>query len=103
VADRDHLAQTRQALIHLENALMHLRHDYDARRLSPANFALMAEPIIEDIRTLRRQIEDAIGFTLAVATMADPAIAPRLDDGSISTGSPASPSEASAGTAQHVG
>src|SRR2546421_8364958 len=73
------LEQTRGALADLEAALMHLRRDFDARRLSPAQFALMAEPVVDDIRTLRREIEDYVGFTSTVALMAEPEIARMLE------------------------
>ena len=58
------LKQTREALIHLESAMALLARDKAS--IHPGRFALMAEPIVADIRRLRREIEAYIGIDPAV-------------------------------------
>ena len=65
IQNDDQLNQTRQALIHLESAMALLAKD--KARIHPGRFALMAEPIVADIRRLRREIEEYIGIDLTAS------------------------------------
>ncbi len=74
----DHLRQTREALSLMEDALLALTREVSPSK-KPILFALMAEPRLDVIRELRREIEDYIGFTAAVAQQSQPEIARALD------------------------
>ena len=84
ITDDQSLDQTRQALAHMENALKALTRDILPK--NPARFALMAEPVVEYIRDLRREIEDYIGYTFAVSQQAEPDIARMLEEWSAKRG-----------------
>ena len=58
------LNQTREALIHLESAMALLARDKTS--IHPSRFALMAEPLVADIRRLRREIEAYIGIDAGI-------------------------------------
>lgn len=73
------LEQTRKALIDMETILMSFKGTILPK--NPARFALMAEPVVEYIRDLRRDIEDYIGYTFAVEQQSEPAIAQMLEYG----------------------
>ena len=57
------LHQTRLAIADLESAMAALKRD--VLPLNVERFALMAEPVIEQIRELRRQVEEYVGITAA--------------------------------------
>jgi hypothetical protein len=54
-----HLESTRKALAHLEAAMAALRRDKPT--LHPDRYALMAAPLLDEIRQLRQQIDEYIG------------------------------------------
>jgi hypothetical protein len=95
------LEQTREALTHMENALKSLKRDILPK--SPVEFALMAEPVVEYIHNLRREIEDYIGYTFAVAQQAEPAIARMREGTDFEPDATATSDAGSAETAQTVG
>lgn len=55
------LNQTRLAINDLEAAMAALKRD--VLPLNAERFALMAEPIVDQIRDLRRQVEEYVGIT----------------------------------------
>jgi hypothetical protein len=55
------LRATRESLAHLENALLGLTRN--RAKYHPKTFALLAEPILEDILARRAEIDEYIGFT----------------------------------------
>jgi hypothetical protein len=68
IQTEDGLNRTRKALSHVENALRDLttrKHEYH-----PKTFALIVEPIIDDIRNLRSQIDGYIDLATAEAAVA---------------------------------
>ena len=71
------LAQTRGALANLEDALLCLKRDVLPK--NPKRFALMAEIVVEKIGGLRREIDEYIGYTFAVAQQSEPEIARMLE------------------------
>ncbi len=58
------LNQTRLAINNLEAAMAALKRD--VLPLSAERFAVMAEPIVDQIRELRKQVEEYVGITAAV-------------------------------------
>jgi hypothetical protein len=60
IQNDEQLKQTREALIRLESAMALLARDKAS--IHPSRFSLMAEPIVADIRRLRREIEEYIGI-----------------------------------------
>jgi hypothetical protein len=74
----DFLERTREALGCLERALLALTRERPPAE-HPVMFALMAEPIVDTIRDLRREIDDYIGLTFAVEQQSQPEIARVLD------------------------
>src|SRR4051812_24450632 len=77
IRDDDELNRTRSALINMESIL--LSYKQTILPANPARFALMAEPLVDHIRGLRREIEDYIGYTFAVTQQSEPAIARMLE------------------------
>ncbi|HEY1376927.1 MAG TPA: hypothetical protein VGF55_09035 [Gemmataceae bacterium] len=68
IENDDQLQRTREALSLAEAALAALhRRKAD---MDPAWFALMAEPVLDQIRQLRAQIDDYIGLTDATNAVA---------------------------------
>lgn len=63
------LDQTREAIIHLENAVFFLKRDI--LPINSRRFAIMAEPAIDQIQELRAQIEVYIGITSAMMQEAE--------------------------------
>src|SRR6266852_6438744 len=64
IADESQLERTRQAIADLESAVESLK-----RKVLPVNadrFALMAEPVIEDIRKLQQQVDEYVGISDAI-------------------------------------
>lgn len=62
--ENDHqLNQTRLAIADLESAMAALKHD--VLPLNVERFVVMAEPVVEQIRELRREVEEYVGITLA--------------------------------------
>lgn len=59
-----HLEITRRAIANLEAALSSLKRD--VLPVNPARFALMAEPIVDQLRELRGQVDDYVGVTSAI-------------------------------------
>ena len=78
IVDDDHLQQTRDALGNMERSLLSLTRERPPAA-NPIMFALMAEPILDYIRDLRREIDDYIGFTFAIEQQSQPEIARVLD------------------------
>ena len=78
IANNDGLNRTREALSHVEEALLALTRERPPT-VNPIMFALMAEPIVDTIRDLRREIDDYIGLTFAVEQQSQPEIARVLD------------------------
>lgn len=74
----DYLERTRDALGCMERALLALKREGIAST-NPIMFALMAEPIVDTIRDLRREIDDYIGLTFAVEQQSRPEIARALN------------------------
>ncbi|MGH9767875.1 MAG: hypothetical protein ACREAB_10620 [Blastocatellia bacterium] len=64
IENDDQLNQTRLAIADLESAMAALKRD--VLPLSEERFAVMAEPIIDHIRELRRQVEEYVGITAAI-------------------------------------
>jgi hypothetical protein len=64
IENDDQLNQTRLAINDLESAMAALKRD--VLPLSEERFAVMAEPIIDHIRELRRQVEEYVGITAAI-------------------------------------
>lgn len=64
IENEDQLKQTRVAIGHLESALAALKRDI--LPLNPKRFALMAEPIVDDIKTLRQEVDEYIGVAAAI-------------------------------------
>jgi hypothetical protein len=69
IKSEEQLNQTRLAINKLESGLAALKHEVLPR--NPARFSLMAEPVVDQIRELRAQIEEYIGVTRATAEEAD--------------------------------
>ena len=57
------LNQTRLAIADLESAMAALKRD--VLPLNVERFVVMAEPVVEQIRELRREVEEYVGITLA--------------------------------------
>lgn len=57
----DQLRNTREALEEVESALALLQRD--RARIHPDRFVMMAEPLLDDIRRLRGEIEEYVGVT----------------------------------------
>jgi hypothetical protein len=64
IENDDQLNQTRLAINDLEAAMAALKRD--VLPLNAERFAVMAEPIIDHIRELRRQVEEYVGITAAI-------------------------------------
>jgi hypothetical protein len=63
ITNDEQLAQTHSALNHLEAAMAALKRD-----VSPVNltrFAVMAEPVVDQIKELRAQVDEYIGVNAA--------------------------------------
>jgi len=58
------LASTREAVGHLESAMLTLKHDRP--RLHPDRYALMASPVLDDLRRLRHEIDVYLGVDEAI-------------------------------------
>lgn len=69
IENEEQLHQTRLALEHLEAGLASLKRE--VLPLNQARFAMMAEPVVDQIRELRAQIDEYIGMTSAVAEEAE--------------------------------
>ncbi|HLG18095.1 MAG TPA: hypothetical protein VJH03_26875 [Blastocatellia bacterium] len=69
IENDEQLDQTRIAIAHLETGLSALKRE--VLPLNPARFALMAEPALDHIRELRRQVEEYVGVTSAVSQGAE--------------------------------
>ena len=78
IENDDHLNQTRAALANMEDALSGLMRAVPPS-VNPVYFALRAEPILDYIRDLRREIDDYIGLTFAIEQQSQPEIARVLD------------------------
>jgi hypothetical protein len=63
------LQSTREALLHLEAGIAALYKD--KAKMHPDQYALMAEPFLEDLFKLRQQIDDYIGVTDAVSAVSE--------------------------------
>jgi hypothetical protein len=74
----DHLNHTQESLNIMERALLALTRDVP-HSVNPVMFALMAEPIVDTIRDLRREIDEYIGLTFAINQQSQPEIAKVLD------------------------
>jgi|GEM_PF-993625 len=64
IADESQLQRTREAIVDLESAVEALK-----REVLPVNaerFALMAEPVIEDIRKLQSEVDEYVGISAAI-------------------------------------
>ena len=57
------LNQTRLAIADLESVMAALKRD--VLPLNAERFVVMAEPVVEQIRELRREVEEYVGITLA--------------------------------------
>jgi hypothetical protein len=55
------LQQTREAAASLERSLAILKKDHAS--IHPDRYALMAEPILEDLRRLRQSIDEHVGVS----------------------------------------
>jgi hypothetical protein len=64
IENDDQLNQTRLAINDLEAAMAALKRD--VLPLNAERFAVMAEPIIDHIRELQRQVEEYVGITAAI-------------------------------------
>jgi hypothetical protein len=64
IRDDDQLRSTRDAVASLERSLAILQRDRP--RLHPDRYALMAAPILDDLRRLRQEIDDYLGVTGAI-------------------------------------
>jgi len=64
IQNDEQLNQTREALIHLESAMALLARDKP--NIHASRYSMMAEPIVADIRRLRREIEAYIGIDAGV-------------------------------------
>lgn len=69
IQNDEQLNQTRAAISDLESALASLKRD--VLPVNKARFALMAEPVVNQIRELRCKVEDYVGITSAVSQEAD--------------------------------
>lgn len=63
IQNDEQLLQTRQALIEVEDALAALTRQRAS--IHPDRYALMAEPILDQIARLRKDIERYVGITAA--------------------------------------
>lgn len=63
IQNDEQLQQTRQALIEVEDALAALARQRAS--IHPDRYALMAEPLLDHIARLRKDIERYIGITAA--------------------------------------
>ena len=62
--ENDHqLNQTRLAIADLESAMAALKRD--VLPLNTERFAVMAEPVVEQIRELRHEVEEYVGIIVA--------------------------------------
>lgn len=64
IENDDQLNQTRQAINDLEAAMVALKRD--VLPLNEERFAVMAEPVVDQIRELREQVEEYVGITAAI-------------------------------------
>ena len=69
IQNDEHLNQTRTAIGHLEAAVASLKRE--VLPLSPARFALMAEPAVDQLQELRSQVDEYLGITAAVSHEAE--------------------------------
>ena len=69
IENEEQLHQTRLALEHLEAGLASLKRE--VLPLNQARFALMAEPVVDQIRELRTQIDEYIGMNSALTEEAE--------------------------------
>src|SRR4051812_35918796 len=86
IANDEQLEQTRKAVRNLEAALMGLKRD--VYRLNPARFALMAEPVVDQLRELRQLVDEYVGAAAALregAAVWLRLVGPRVDWGDTST------------------
>lgn len=63
IQNEEQLQRTRSALEKLERAMAALQSQQST--LHPDRYALMAAPILDDVRRLRHEIDDYIGVTVA--------------------------------------
>jgi hypothetical protein len=64
IQNENQLQQTREAAASLERSLAILQRDRP--NIHPDRYALMATPILEDLRQLRQSIDDYLGVTAAI-------------------------------------
>lgn len=64
IVNDEQLQQTQHAINNLESGLAALKRD--VLPLNAARFALMAEPVIDQIQELRAQVEEYVGITAAM-------------------------------------
>ena len=64
IENDNQLNQTRLAINDLEAAMAALKRD--VLPLNTERFAVMAQPIIDNIRELRQQVEEYVGITAAI-------------------------------------
>ena len=70
IENEEQLQQTQLALAHLEAALAGLKRD--VLPLNPARFALMAEPVVDQIQDLRRAVDEYVGLPPASCESGSP-------------------------------
>lgn len=68
IRTEDGLETTREALRHVESSLAALHRQ--KADIHPDRFALMIEPILDQIQRLRAEIDEYIGATAAAADLA---------------------------------
>ncbi|HEV3258058.1 MAG TPA: hypothetical protein VG013_14330, partial [Gemmataceae bacterium] len=64
IKNEQQLEQTRQAIVNLEAAVAALKRD--VLPLNAERFAMMAEPVVDHIRELQREVEEYVGITSAI-------------------------------------
>lgn len=64
IVNDEQLKQTRHAINTLESGLAALKRD--VLPLNATRFALMAEPVIDQVRELRAQVEEYVGINAAM-------------------------------------
>ncbi|MBS1806822.1 MAG: hypothetical protein JST84_01360 [Acidobacteria bacterium] len=64
IVNDEQLQQTQHAINNLESGLAALKRD--VLPLNAARFAMMAEPVIDQIQELRAQVEEYVGITAAM-------------------------------------
>ena len=64
IENDEQLRRTREGINELEAGLAALKRD--VLPLNAKQFALMADPVVEYIRDLRKLVEDYVGYTVAV-------------------------------------